>query len=485
MTDKKKTTQYITRVQIKNFRKIKMIDFRPNRYITQVSGANGAGKTSAFDALQAALDGDRKTIDPKELRSGERSGGVYIETNTHNVKRTMDERGGSVNVEAKDSNTLVKDPVAWLAEVGGGNLGFDPLAFMRMKGDEQAEQLKAIIKLDADLDGIEEKNAEDLLIIRARKIQKNDLEAQRDGTVFDSLLPTEPIDINELLKESRAVAEHNQKIEEEQRDRADKKRCGEEYERISRAKGEEIEQLRERIQKLTIEAREADNAASDLLGELERADPLPEKKDRKAIDDRISEASATNSRITGNNAARDQRTRLEAQISELDTQVKNLKSIVDDRKQTAARALETAAFPIPGLSFVWQTEGSNGQKLKNPKRIVTYHGLPLEDASTGEQIRVSAAIGMAGKPELRFMLIREGSLLDDAGMAILEKMAHENEWQILVEMVDTTGTVGIYLEDGEIKAINEEPEPAAVAPKRRATKKKAAQSKMNYGDEKL
>lgn len=86
---------------------------------------------------------------------------------------------------------------------------------------------------------------------------------------------------------------------------------------------------------------------------------------------------------------------------------------------------------------------------------------------------MSTAIGMAGKPDLRFLLIREGSLLDDNGWAILEQMAHEHNFQILAEIVDKSGKVGIYMEDGEVKAVNAEPEknPEA-APKKAARKGK-------------
>lgn len=449
------SNQYITRVQIQNFRKIKFLDFRPNRYVTKISGANGAGKTSAIDAILAALN-VRKTIDPKDLRSGERKGGIHIETNTNVIARQMDETGGKVAVKVKDTNTVVEDPIAWLTEISG-NLGFDPLAFMRMTGEQQAEKLKGIVQLDADVDELEEKNDADSQLITSRKAEMKRMIAARDSITVDPNLPIEPINIDELLKESRAIEESNRAIEQQQREREEKRRRGEECKRIAHAKGEEIEELRERIKRLTEESRQAEMEASDLLGELERAEPLAELKDRSQIANRISEASTTNLLVSSNKAAREQHNRMTAEIDALETEVNNLKSIVADRKQTAAKALETAQFPIPGLSFLWQTEGSNGQRLKHPKRIVTYHGLPLEDASTGEQIRVSSAIGMAGKPELRFLLIREGSLLDDAGMEILEQMAHENDWQILIEIVDNSGKVGVYLEDGQITAVNPEP----------------------------
>ena len=152
--------------------------------------------------------------------------------------------------------------------------------------------------------------------------------------------------------------------------------------------------------------------------------------------------------------------------------MKKLEDGIRERKLKIARTLEKAKFPIPGLSFETIEEGSGGRERKNPKKIVTYHGIPLGDASSAEQIRVSTAIGMSGKSELRFMVIREGSLLDENNMAILEQMAHENNWQILAEVVDTTGKVGIFMQDGEVAAVNAELDAPAPAPAKKAGKKK-------------
>jgi hypothetical protein len=67
------------------------------------------------------------------------------------------------------------------------------------------------------------------------------------------------------------------------------------------------------------------------------------------------------------------------------------------------------------------------------------------------------AIGMAINPKLRVMRIKDGSLLDDKTLAIVSSMAEKEDFQVWLECVDTTGKVGIYLSDGEVVAVNEEP----------------------------
>jgi hypothetical protein len=46
--------------------------------------------------------------------------------------------------------------------------------------------------------------------------------------------------------------------------------------------------------------------------------------------------------------------------------------------------------------------------------------------------------------------IREGSLLDSGSLALIAGMADENDYQVWIETVDDTGTVGIMMEDGMV-----------------------------------
>src|SRR5215469_16567394 len=106
-------SQYLIRITAEQFKNVKVIDFMPNRYLTTVSGPNGAGKTSALDAVFHAL-ASRKTLSPSLIRQGQKKGYLRIETNTHIITRHLDEKGGSLQIEAKASNTLVKAPDDWL-----------------------------------------------------------------------------------------------------------------------------------------------------------------------------------------------------------------------------------------------------------------------------------------------------------------------------------------------------------------------------------
>ena len=104
--------------------------------------------------------------------------------------------------------------------------------------------------------------------------------------------------------------------------------------------------------------------------------------------------------------------------------------------------LAKASFPLPGLGF-----GING---------VTYNGLPLEQASAAEQLRVSMSMAIASNPKLRVIRITDGSLLDSNSMAVIEEMCKAEDFQVWIEQVEETGKVGIFIEEGRVAAIDGE-----------------------------
>ena len=113
------------------------------------------------------------------------------------------------------------------------------------------------------------------------------------------------------------------------------------------------------------------------------------------------------------------------------------------RSRAKADAITTAAMPVPGLGF---GEGS-----------VTFDGVPFDQAETSAQIRVGVAIAMAANPKLRVIRIKEGSFLDPDNLALIAEMARAHDYQVWLERVDTSGKVGVVIDDGQVVAVNGEP----------------------------
>ena len=58
---------------------------------------------------------------------------------------------------------------------------------------------------------------------------------------------------------------------------------------------------------------------------------------------------------------------------------------------------------------------------------------------------------MACSPDLRVMLIRNGSMAGDEGYEILKKLAKENDYQVFYETMGEGHGDAIIIESGEVK----------------------------------
>lgn len=156
--------------------------------------------------------------------------------------------------------------------------------------------------------------------------------------------------------------------------------------------------------------------------------------DPSAAQARVREAEGTNRQVRENRereAVRLEHQAVDAAADKLSARIAE----IDGRK---ARELAGAKFPVEGLGL-----GEDG--------TVTFRGLPLDQASGAERLRVSVAIGLALNPKLRVLLVRDGSLLDSSALAIVAEMAAEADAQIWLERVSEDGAgCSVVIEDGAV-----------------------------------
>ena len=72
----------ILQLTVENFKKIKAFILKPDPYVQEISGANGAGKSSALDAIWAALGGAemvKASGTSQPIRNGEKKAMVTLD----------------------------------------------------------------------------------------------------------------------------------------------------------------------------------------------------------------------------------------------------------------------------------------------------------------------------------------------------------------------------------------------------------------------
>jgi DNA repair exonuclease SbcCD ATPase subunit len=408
----------IVRFTAENYKKLKVVEIVPDGSVIQITGPNGSGKTSILDAIWVALGGS-EGIPSKPIRTGEQRASVTLALGEGKdveleVIRRFTPKGTTLTVEGA-RGAQYKSPQKMLDDLMGA-LTFDPLAFSRMAPKEQLETLRGMVKLDVDIDQLDDNYAEAYEARAEKNRTIKSLGAQAESIILGCDVPDEPVNVADILEEMTAAEKRNADI-----DRA----IAESESHKRRAK-----ELRDRIEKVKQELKSLE-ASAKAEDEMSQIHPVA-KTDTSALRDRIQNCQAINTTV----ADKKRREALQKELKATELQADTLTQSMEKIAERKSAAIASAKMPVPGLLF------GDGELL--------FNGLPLNQASDAEQLRISVAIAMAANPKLRVLRIRDGSLLDENSMAMLTKMVEDNNYQAWIEVVDTSGKVGVVMEDGQV-----------------------------------
>ncbi|MCU1326625.1 MAG: uncharacterized protein JWN34_1995 [Bryobacterales bacterium] len=447
----------ILKLTAENVKKLKVVELSPTGGLNQITGKNGSGKTSVLDAIWWALGG-KEGIQDKPVRVGQAKACIRLDLGPYVVQRTFTAAGGTALTVENAEGARYPSPQAMLDELLG-ELSFDPLAFSRMAPKAQFDELRRISKLAVDIDALNAQNAGDF---KARTDLNRDLRAKRaqaESLVVPADTPSETIDENALVDEIQAAGEHNADIENRKarREQAAREVIEREAEasRMETSANQHRERTAKRVKELQdqIAALQAESAesiksyyeatmvardrAAEIQKKLDSAGELPAPIDVATLRRSLDAAKTVNANVR----MLKQKAIVTAEAEALEANAKKLTDAMAEREREKATAISSAEMPIDGLSF---GEGT-----------VLYNGIPFNQASGAEQLRVSCSIAMAGNPKLRVIRIQDGSLLDEDGIQLIADMAADKDYQVWLERVDSSGKIGIVMEDGEVASVNE------------------------------
>lgn len=419
----------VIELRAENFKRLSAVRVRPNAEgVTALIGKNGAGKTSVLDAIECALGGSGRAPE-LPIRAGQTSAQVVLELDDLIVRRRWSAKGTSLEVTAKDGAPL-RSPQAVLDRLVGA-LAFDPLQFGRQKPAEQAATLARIAGVD--LDGYRAKRQQlfdrRTLVTRAAKDVRAAIGLMNPvppGT------PDEEVSVAAILAELKAAEQTVAGFDAAQREYSAAQllvnRAAARIE-LMRRELAELEQEQERLER-------DKNEKAEALNTFEVIDPEP-------IRQRAGDADGVNKAVR----AKKLRANREHEAAAKETEAEQLTRAIEDADHAFTGQLAAAPIPVPGLGLT--LDGT-----------VVINGIPFSQCSGAQRLRLSVALGLALNPQLKLMLIRDGSLLDDDGMRMLAEMAEAAGAQVLIERVDTGRDVGIRIVDGETEDAPAEPQAA-------------------------
>ena len=456
---------HILSFQAENFKRIRFVDITAKSRLIQITGANGEGKTSVMDALWAGIVGKVRSKDgkwsvpEKPVRQGAKNARQKIVIGDYKTgkreliaERTINpDRSTSIKVTNADG-TKYSDPQAMLKDLLG-ELTFDPLEFIQMKTAEQVSMLRNVAHVDYDF---EEATAASEIDFKKRTGVNNEikrLETEVAGFTVQDGLPKAKVNEVEILERINATDAINQKARQIDDAKREAQRALEEARIAVVNKRAARHQLRERksdLEQRLAEVEKQLTALQETITPLEASEariqaevdamPSGEYADVIELTKELQSAQIVNREID----RRERRMALEKDLEAKKTEAAILTRNIDKRNEAKAAAIAKAKLPVEGLTFDEST--------------VFMEGIPIEQLGEAEQIRVSTLIAMSANPKLRVLRILHGEALDEKNLAVLAEMAEQHDFQIWMARVDTSGKVGIVLEDGEVKTDNYEAE---------------------------
>lgn len=420
----------IANLYAENFKRLRVVEIKPDGSLVQITGPNDSGKSSVLDALYAALAG-KKAADPVPVRLGEESALIRLDLGKIKVTRRFSSDGTTSLVVETEEGARYGSPQTLLDKLLG-NLTFDPLEFSRMDTKGRSATLRKLVPLEIDVDALTRANDVDFNARTGvnRQIKEAVVREKAARESIPMAVP-ERIDVSALVAEMAKASDHNTAIARLADARSHI------VETIDSLRGV-VEDKQRQIRELQAEVEQAEAGIKERVLALAGAAPLPDPINLNDLREQIEAAQRTNAVADRAARAKAEWEGLERELAGLEEQAMALTTTMDGRKREIAEALAAAKMPIEDLTF-------------SDTFDVLYKGLPFEQASSAAQLRVSVAIAMAMNPQLRVLRIKDGSLLDESNLALVAEMAQQGDYQIWIERVDTTGKVGVVMEDGAVK----------------------------------
>ena len=419
-----------------NIKRLHAVEIEPDGRVVQLTGKNGAGKSSIIDSIWYAAGG-KDALPGEPIRRGEDSAKIeltlsgdpplkIIRTFTEGKKSSLKVEQGE-GFKASSPQTLVNGLF--------DRLSFDPLLFTRGKQEKQLETLRKLSGIDTREVELEVDQLFDARGQANKAVKQQKALAEDAGSRLAKDCPTGVVSLSaivnrlELGRDVNAQNAAERKVLEEMHEDASETET--ELTRLD-AQVKELIEERNRKASLLAEAKEAIAKAERHVEQLKDVDLSP-------IQEELGVAESRNDQARAHEAWQ----AMETEATNLERAADELTGKLETARKKKADMTAAGNMPIPGLSF------GTGEIL--------YNEHPFEQASQAEQISVSMAIAAAMNPEVGVVCIREGSLLDSASMKIVIELAEKYDLQVWLEQVDETGEVGVYIEDGMVQKIEGKP----------------------------
>ena len=429
----------IISAKISHFMGIKVLILDGLGKVIQLTGKNGAGKSSALTAVKALLLG-KKYAPGMPVSAGKKRSRVEVKLSDGSTLTEVNPglgKKGSYHLEIrpKDGEPM-SSPRARIKALIGGGLAIEPLGLMAKSAAEKRAVLLELIGVD-----LESFKARHDKAYEERQLVNRDGKAAkaRLGEKVDA--PDEEVSVTELSKQLVAAKEEARR-NQERRSTATIREVG------AASLLDSVSSQKRRVDELVADLAEARSllerrkdshaksaavAATAISKAAAFVDP-----DIAPILRQIEESESTNRKVRAKKAWVEGSMELEALRKESAAFTRQIEDIEEEK----LKALAAAKMPVEGL--VVDDDGLSLDTGKGP--------VPLEQLETSLIVDVCVQIAAAMKPKLSVAFVENGNdLAPETFEAFTATCAKVGIRQVWIERIEAVGDEGVIrIEEGEV-----------------------------------
>lgn len=437
----------VAKIQIQNILGIENLEILPGK-VTKIEGRNGSGKTSALEAIKAALKGGH---DATLLRKGSDVGEIVLvlENGTRVIKTVT---ATESNTKVTNENGKMSKPMQFIGQLSD-EISLNPIKFLECKPADRADFLLEAMPLEANVTEIGE------IIAPALQGQKVDVPKghalksvdavydqlfqhrqdinrtakEKSGTIeqLSASLPEEPVD----LEESRAWIVSLEKTKTIKIDALNTKQ--KEIDQVKYAQENDAEKMRlrkhneadkeysEALAKITAKRDLAKSQATEIELKLKnqaQAEWIP------ANDPTIAE---TEQRISTSRQSLEEAIRLQNTVDVVAKMQKECDGL-EEKSKAHTTALEKLKEYKNGLlkNLPIDVEIKDGKVFRG--------GIPYETLNLAQQTQIAVDLAQIRAKELGLIVLDGAESLDSATLAALEEAIAKTDLQAVMTFVKDT-----------------------------------------------
>lgn len=415
----------LAKLELENIKKLNIVqEFPEDVKSVDVSGQNGAGKSTFIDSIWNCLTGKDIADEPIQNKKNKGHIEVTLKDKVGNEEITYiarlefkKEADGKIDkkltVRVNDELNKGNKKALELLQSKVGSLYFDVFEFVNMEPRHQKAELEKILNLD--LSGLEKRKVgldEDKLTLenkrKAIEDQINQLEFPDDGVIYEK---KDAANLIEKIQSAQKVeTEKNQllfSIQEEENSIEFIKNRNSDLQAAIEDMLKKIEEHKASIANNDLSIKEKETSIEETKKAVE-AIVVP---DVSKIQEELADIETNNNNFVVQERF-NELVDLKKEIDEsIGVTVKKLDALKKERIDEIAKA--TKNFPVKGIDF--DEDG------------LTYKGLPLNESqmSTGQIMKIGVEIAISKDPKLKLVRIPDASLLDPKNLAAVQQVVEE------------------------------------------------------------